>query len=554
MNKILSLTSLLMICVACECYAQLDSSIQNLQHSSAKDLVALDSNTNHYSTALTTKTIIQGSGIQSIQQPVKNVKKIDNSVNQYNSSINKKTTQTDSTAKNLQQIPAEYIKDVDDKMNKYTSRANKQTEKTLEHLSKWETKLQPELEEADPQAAQTLFGNGQMTFTSLLQKYQNGESITSQYGNEYNAYNDKMTTQLKYLEQQKGKLDSGLVKSVNDANGEMVQVNEEENKDAAVQQFIKQRRQQLRDATIQYIGNSPYLAKMDKESFYYVATLKNYKEIFSDPEKTETMATDIIDKMPAYQNFMLRNSQLASMFGLSSNNSNDISASTDTAGLSGLQSKGNIQSAMQDKISTGGPNAQQVLSQNMQMAQTQLTQIKNELNQTGCIAGSSTAPDFTPNMQKTKTLLQRLEFGTNFQTVHSTVLFPATSAIGLSLGYKLNDKTTIGIGGGYNVGWGKDISHINISSQGVSLRSFLELKVKGSLWGTGGFEMNYLNEFNDIKVLNNYSSWQKSGLIGLCKKYKVGKQNCTMQLLFDFLSYQQIPITSPILFRTGYSF
>jgi hypothetical protein len=538
-----------------QCYAQIDSALQNLHQLADKNSASVVTSTNQYGIHIGNKISNHDSSVVELQRTsVKYLTNASNGVIQYTISANKKTTQVDSAAKDLQQIPVKYIKDIDGKMDKYTSRANKQTEKTLEHLSKWETKLQPELEETDPQAAQKLFGNDQMTFTSLLQKYQSGESITSQYGNEYNAYNDKMTTQLKYLEQQKGKLDSNLVKPLSDANGKMAHLNEEEDKDAAVQQFIKQRRQQLRDATIQYIGNSPYLAKIDKESFYYVETLKNYKEIFSDPEKTEKLATDVIDKIPAYQNFMVRNSQLALMFGLSSNNSTSPGTTTDTVGLSGLQSKASIQSTMQDKISTGGPNAQQVLSQNMQVVQTQLTQIKNQLNQTGSSTESSTMSDFTPNMQKTKTLLQRFEFGTNFQTVHSTTYFPATSSIGLSLGYKLNDKTTIGIGTNYNIGWGKDISHINISSQGIGVRSFVELKLKGSIWASGGFEMNYQNEFTDIKVLNNYSSWQRSGLIGLCKKYKVGKQNCTMQLLFDFLSYQQVPRTPPILFRTGYTF
>jgi hypothetical protein len=560
MNKTVSLTLLLVMCTAYICYAQVDTVLQSVQQLPGKNIASVATNTNQYASLVTGKISSQDSVAKGVQQaPAKYATNVNGTVNQYNNSLNKKTTQADSATKSLQQVPAKYVKDVDNKIDKYNSGINSQTVKTLQKLSKWETKLQPMIQAANPQVAQQLFGNGQMTFATLLQKYQSGEAITSQYQAQYNAYNDKMTTQLKYMEQQKGKLDSSLVKPVSDANVKMTQLNKEENNSSAIQQLIQQRKAQLQSAVLQSIGNSPYLGKIDKESVYYVQTMKNYKEVFSDPQKAEKTATDIINKIPAYQNFMVRHSQLALMFGLSSGGggSDSTNSGIDTAGLSGLQTKADVQSAMQDKVATGGPNAAQQMSQGIQGAQAQITQLKNQLNQMGGSAGggsTAAATNFNSNTQKTKTLFQRLEFGTNFQTVRTTTYFPATSAVGLSLGYKLSSKATIGVGASYNIGWGTDIAHINISSQGVGLRSFLDIKLKGSLWITGGFEMNYLTEFNDIKALNNYSAWQQSGLIGLSRKYKLGKQNCTMQLLWDFLSYQQVPRTSPIVFRTGYSF
>jgi hypothetical protein len=562
MNKMVSLTLLLVMCTAYICYAQVDTVLQSVQQLPGKNIASVTSNTNQYTTLVTEKISGQDSVAKGLQQaPAKYATNINGNVNKYNGSINKRTTQADSTAKSLQQVPAKYIKNVDNKIDKYDARINKRTEKTLQRLSKWENKIQPVLQKADPQAAQKLFGDGQMTFTTLLQKYESGEALTSQYQAQYNTYNDKVTTQLKYLDQQKGKLDSNLVKPVSDANAKMTQLNKDEDNDAAIQQFIQQRRTQLQAAVIQSIGNSPYLGKINQESFYYVQTMKNYKEIFSDPQVAEKTATDIINKIPAYQNFLVRNSQLASLFGLSSGGSamsDSANASLDSASLAGLQTKASVQSQLQDKIATGGPNAQQEMSQSMQAAQAQITQFKSQLNQMGNSAGGSSstsaAPGFTPNMQKTKTFLQRLEFGTNFQTTNSNGYFPVTTDVGFSLGYKLSDKATIGVGASYNIGWGTGITHISISGQGVGLRSFLDLKLKGSLWASGGFEMNYQSEFSNIKALNNYSAWQQSGLIGLSKKYKVGKQNCNMQVLWDFLSYEQVPRTSPIVFRTGYSF
>jgi hypothetical protein len=103
------------------------------------------------------------------------------------------------------------------------------------------------------------------------------------------------------------------------------------------------------------------------------------------------------------------------------------------------------------------------------------------------------------------------------------------------------------------MGWGKDVSHISLSSQGIGLRSYVDIKLKGSIWITGGYEQNYMQGFDKIPLLNDYSKWQQSGLLGLSKKYKVGKKTGNMQLLWDFLSYEQTPQTQALKFRVGYT-
>lgn len=93
-----------------------------------------------------------------------------------------------------------------------------------------------------------------------------------------------------------------------------------------------------------------------------------------------------------------------------------------------------------------------------------------------------------------------------------------------------------------------------MSHLGIGIRSFVEYKIKGNFFASGGFEMNFNNLIKKVDVLKTISSWQKSGLIGITKKYKVGKLlKGNAQFLWDFLSYQQIPHTQPFLFRIGYS-
>ena len=168
-----------------------------------------------------------------------------------------------------------------------------------------------------------------------------------------------------------------------------------------------------------------------------------------------------------------------------------------------------------------------------------------------------TMPDFKPNDQKTKSFFQRLELGTNIQTQKSTNFFPTISDIGLSLGYKLNDRSIIGIGTSFKMGWGTGWNNIHVTQQGLAFRSFIDWKLKGKLWVTGGYEQNLKTLITRMDQLRDISAWQKSGLIGVSKvvsvKSKLFKKT-KVQLLWDFLSYQQVPKTQPLVFRIGYNF
>jgi len=165
-------------------------------------------------------------------------------------------------------------------------------------------------------------------------------------------------------------------------------------------------------------------------------------------------------------------------------------------------------------------------------------------------------PDFKPNDQKTKTFWKRLEYGTNFQTTRNNYYFPTVSDFGLSVGYKLSERGTVGVGASYKLGWGNGIRHITFSSQGMGLRSFVDMRLKGSFSMTGGLEYNYTTPFTGVQ-LPGWDKWTKSGLIGLSKtmsmKSRVFKKT-KVQLLWDFLSYQQVPKTQAVLFRIGYDF
>jgi hypothetical protein len=200
----------------------------------------------------------------------------------------------------------------------------------------------------------------------------------------------------------------------------------------------------------------------------------------------------------------------------------------------------------------------------MQNAQSRMNELKEKIlrQSSGGKFGGGSSDDimpegFKPNDQKTKSFLQRLEYGTTIQTQKATSFFPTTSDIGLSVGYKLNDKSIIGIGATYKMGWGRGWNAIKFTSEGMGLRSYIDWKLKGSLWISGGYEMNYKTAFSGFDQLRDMSGWQRSGLIGISKNVPVKSKffkKTKLQLLWDFLSYEQRPRTQAVVFRIGYNF
>ena len=147
-----------------------------------------------------------------------------------------------------------------------------------------------------------------------------------------------------------------------------------------------------------------------------------------------------------------------------------------------------------------------------------------------------------------------MELGTNLQSTRNNAWLPSATQIGLSAGYKLNDRSIIGVGIAGSIGWGKPIKHIAVSYEGVGARSYFDWKLKGKFWLTAGYELNYRSAFNRIEQLQILNNWQQSGLTGISKKYQVSKKlRGSLSLLWDYLSYSQVPRTQPIVFRVGYN-
>ena len=447
------------------------------------------------------------------------------------------------------------IKALDKKYDKMEAKLTKQTASYLKKLQKKEKRIQQKLQATDSIKAKELAGSSDQLYTQLNNKLQNsGNKIRTL--NSYIPGLDSLNVASKYLSQTTAALKNlspDKLEALRSLNGRFASLQGQMQTATDIKAALRKRKDQLK----QQLSNAfdQEIQGFNKQVYYYQAQVDEYKSMLSDPDKLSKQLIAWARQLPAFQDFMNRNSQLALLFPVPAN------IGTSQA-LAGLQTSNSVVQQLQQQMGTasGSANPQSYMQQQMSAAQTQLNQLKDKVNQAGGGSSDMTIPDFKPNTQKTKSFLKRLEFGFNIQSQKTNYFLPTTSDIALTVGYKLSDKATTGIGASYKLGWGKGLNEISMSNQGMSIRTYADIKLKGSIWITGGYEQNWLPQLATILDSANVhpsgwgNGWQKSGLVGLTKKYKIGKKTGNFQLLWDFLSYQQIPKTQALKFRIGYTF
>ncbi len=454
---------------------------------------------------------------------------------------------TPTTLKN----PDKYIDAVAGKAASIEAKLDKKTEKALAQLRREEAKLIKQLHKLDSSKAKMMLQNAQGAYADLEEKLKTPGKLQS-----YIPWIDSAGTSLNFIGQNSPLMEKAkeYQHKARDALSKVEALKAQLQKAENLKQFLKERKQYLKQQ-LEKFGFAKQLKKINKQAYYYAQQIKEYKDILNDPKKIEKKALELLSKTKIWKEFFRKNSLLASMFRMPGD-PNDPMAQ---ANLAGLQTRAQVNNLIQTQIASGGPNAQAQFQQNLQAAQSQLNQLKDKIIKAGGGSSDAEMPEgFKPNNQKTKSFWQRLELGTNIQNQRASGILPTTSDLSLSVGYKPNDKSIIGIGSSFKLGWNQPGSRrIQFSGQGVSLRSFIDYKLKGSFWISGGYEMNYRSELGNITALNDYSAWQQSGLIGVSKvvavKSKLFKKT-KLILLFDFMSYQQVPRTQPLVFRIGYNF
>ncbi|MDR3714033.1 MAG: hypothetical protein P4L51_14530 [Puia sp.] len=455
-------------------------------------------------------------------------------------------------------FPSRFFTKINQKTVSLDDQLTRQTEKYLTSLSRKERRLKTKLYAQDSAKAAALYGNDpQQQYAAYIQKLKNDSSrIVHSMGPEYLPYADSLRVSLAFLNKNPQLFGAAraLPAGMQNSLAQLQQLQAKLLDADEIKQFIQQRKEQIRQCLLGYESPPPgangILDNYNKQLYYYSVQVRQYREDLNDPGKMLQEALSVLCKLPAFASFMKTNSFLAGLFGVPSNY-----GSPDA--LTGMQTRDQVLSMIQNQVGSGGPSAAGAVQSSLQTASQDITNMQNKISSMGAGGGTMDMPNFKPQNVKTKTFFQRLEYGTNVQTQSSAYYYPVTTDLGLSIAYKMTDQNTIGLGASYKIGFGSSFQHASLSSQGIGLRSFANIQAKKSFFLSGGFEYNYQPVQSDLSQTLALKSWSQSGLIGVSKivsmKTRVFKKT-NLQLLWDFLSADQVPRTQPFKFRVGYSF
>lgn len=452
------------------------------------------------------------------------------------------------TIDSISSIPSKYFKILNEKADKIERKIEHKSDRLLHKLEKEEGKLKRRMQKIDSVASINIFKGAEEKFSSLKTRL-----ASKQIQSAYVPHLDSLLGSVKFLKQ--GGALIGQVKELQGkagtSLGKLNSLQEEFNKAEEINRFIKERSQYLSEQ-IQKFGLIKDFKKYNASVYYYSEQIREYKEVLSDETKIEKKVLELLSRTTAFKNFMSKNCLLASLFRIPNGQE---SPPTSVNSIVGIPMRSSVMESIQNSI--GEQQGEQLIQQNIQQAQPNFNSLKDRLNQMASgLSKNAEMPDFKPNNQKTKSFLKRLEYSFNIQTQKKTYFFPVTTDIGMSIGYKINDKSVSGFGLSYKMGLGESWSNIKMSHQGIGIRSFIDIKLKGNFWLSGGYEINYRKEFEKFSQLRTLNAWQHSGLLGISKIMTIkslGFKKSKIQLLWDLMSYWQVPKTQPILFRIGYT-
>jgi hypothetical protein len=460
-------------------------------------------------------------------------------------------------------LQQQYAADTKGKVDAFNKQVDGYTEKSLGKMIDEEQKMQKKVARIDSVKAKLLFQYSIDSLKKFQTAIKNKTARFSRFfGGNYFPYLDTLKQSLSFFSKAQSSIDQASA-AQNKLTASLSSVDQMESKLGTVEQineYLKQRQQVLQTQLTSFPGIGDNLKNLSKEAYYYQSQVSEYKKTLSDPDKIEKLALNTLQKLPAFQKFFQQNSPLSSLFASSPTPGSIPGGLGSMPIVNGLPSRSTLQQFMRQQMpgaTTDDPTQaiQQQVEANGGGGGSGIDDLKSKLDGGSGQAGNASSPDFTPNSQKTKSLGKRLEYGVNMQFGSSSNYLPASSIFGLQAGYKLTDKSSVGIGVSYTMGLGSGWNHIRFSNQAIGFRSYIKWKPQKAFFLQGGGEWNYLTGFSSIAQLKDLNAWQASALLGIGREYKINKKmNGSILLVCDLLYNKHVPVTQPFSFRFGYNF
>ena len=447
-------------------------------------------------------------------------------------------------------FPSRFFQNLNSSASKYEQKLSSSTDKFLLRLQRQEARLKKKLYRKDSTLANSVFSNTDSIYGNLITRTNQKVYSTNPGNDQYVAFLDTLRTSLRFLEENPSALNPISPEQLKSSLTQIQSLQGKLNQTEEIKRFIQERRNYLKNQLWQ-IPLAKDFKKLEQEIYFYEQRILDFKKDLNDPRKLEAYAIRLLQKIPAVSDFLNKHSELASLFRLPNSGGN----SSAPLNVQGLQTRSAVLQQIQQNLGTTiDPN--QFIQQGGFNPESELKQLKDKITELGGGGSSDAAmPAYKTRTGRTKTFWKRIEINTNLQSVKASYYFPVTTDVALGISYLMNSKSSAGFAVSYKIGLGTGWNNIKLSHQGIGFRTYVELKARGNFWLYGGAELNYREEIKRVDVLKDYSAYQKSGLVGITKKYRINKRvNGTMQLLHDFLYANQTPRGAPFLFRVGYTF
>ena len=420
----------------------------------------------------------------------------------------------------------------------------KQTGKCLSRLGKIEKRLKRKLMDHDSLLAVHLFQDGTgHSFSELLPD--ENYNVASFYSGHF----DSLYTAIEFMKRT-SEWHSDKLKNLSESYR---QLQSAFSSSAFLKKKVNERLLYLKEA-FESVRKPKELKKLQQQVQYFQLYTDAFTEIYNDPSKMEMKLLQLVSQKPSFSEFFNKHSMLSKLF---------VIPGSSPEGSAGLQTRSMISQSLIQKLGPGTTTSE-LIKENRMSAEGILNGIKSRVSIFIPAGNEDHMSEGVPvNTLKATPIGKRLEYGFDIQSQKARYSFPALCEIGVSLGYKLNGRSVIGIGASFKIGLGKGWDHIAITHQGMGLRSFVDWKIRNAqdhdqAWFiSGAYEHNYIEMPAQLQQ-KGMNGFQKSGLIGLTRRYHFSlpgpkkKLTGALRLAWDLLSYYQLPRTQTFIFRIAY--
>lgn len=257
-----------------------------------------------------------------------------------------KAQQADSALDKIADLPGNLFNRLTGKEKNLDAALVRQTRKYLRRMERAENKLRRRLAHKDSAAARYLFSgvhekyaalNGLLTDSAANSNgtangngaaNSNGTAASTNGGvanggsgrpaainDGYMPYTDSLAGIMAFIKQHPADLQTpARQQQLAAAADELKQLDGHFEACSEITAFIRERKQQLAQALAGQLhipGIQQYLQAYQQEAYYYSEQVRVLKEALNDPDKMEMLALKVLDKFPAWQDFMQKNSILA---------------------------------------------------------------------------------------------------------------------------------------------------------------------------------------------------------------------------------------------------